>query len=588
MIRRNVKKGGFCVWLTAMLLALLPVVGTEASSVKQLDIHALLHKDGSASIEERWLINLNDQDAKSEWYVAHQLRNGMSIDDLSVEGYVPGEEGLVRFETLGKWDVDASRKAKTGKCGLNNHGQEICWGFGDYGEHEYVVSYVIRHLVQRYDSCDGFNHCFVDMNCRVEDVVVSIEAEEPIRLSEENTRRWAFGCQGTIEFKENVIVMTPSETLSRGKRVIVMLEMDKGMFSPDREADEPWADRKQRALAGNDFQDESADDEWSVLEIIGAVLLIIVALVVKFFTGYAVILFFSLIWLILCGVWWVVSLAPLRTWLRRKRLGIERGRYCRDVSKDWSLVKNKMLVDSLAYISGMSNERIIGAVLLKLMARGDLTIVREVYKKKECDMLKIVNPVREVDKEAKGDEQLCNHALKLLTLASGDDLILQPNEFKKWCNVKKNHPDIKAFLKLMEPKYDRKYIKRHAADVFGLKAFLKDFSLLNERSVMEVSLWDDYMVYAEFFGVADKVRAEMAKTCPEYLKMSKLGQSLDVAQETNIIYSFSDTINTSATHAIERAAERSTSSSGFSSGYSSYSSSGGGGGYSGGGGGGGR
>jgi uncharacterized membrane protein len=101
---------------------------------------------------------------------------------------------------------------------------------------------------------------------------------------------------------------------------------------------------------------------------------------------------------------------------------------------------------------------------------------------------------------------------------------------------------------------------------------------------MEVKLWDEYMVYAEFFGIADKVRKEMQAICPEYLKMSKIGQSLNVAQEDDIVYMFSDSIYTATSSAVARAAARSRSSSGFSS----RSSHGGGGGCSGGGGGGGR
>ena len=177
-----------------------------------------------------------------------------------------------------------------------------------------------------------------------------------------------------------------------------------------------------------------------------------------------------------------------------------------------------------------------------------------------------------------------SHALKLLTLASGKDLILQPNEFDRWCKVKEHATDINNFLKLLDTKKDKQYIERHAADLHGMKAFLEDFTLLGERSTMEVKLWDEYMVYAEFFGIADKVRKEMQAICPEYLKMSKIGQSLNVAQEDDIVYMFSDSIYTATSSAVARAAARSRSSSGFSS----RSSHGGGGGCSGGGGGGGR
>ena len=43
----------------------------------------------------------------------------------------------------------------------------------------------------------------------------------------------------------------------------------------------------------------------------------------------------------------------------------------------------------------MSNERIIGALLLKLMSKGDVTVVRDMYKGKLTDMLMIERPVYE-------------------------------------------------------------------------------------------------------------------------------------------------------------------------------------------------
>ena len=97
--------------LACLLLSALTTVGALASTVKQLDIKALLHKDGSAQIVECWRIALDDEDAKTEWYVAHKLIDGQRIEGLTVEGFVPGHEGLTPFQTLDDWDIDASRKA---------------------------------------------------------------------------------------------------------------------------------------------------------------------------------------------------------------------------------------------------------------------------------------------------------------------------------------------------------------------------------------------------------------------------------------------------------------------------------------------
>ena len=574
------------VWIALLsFLVVLPSVGCWASTVKWLDIKAVLHKDGTADIEERWLINLDHSDAKTEWYVTHRSIDGIHIENLSVEGYVPGHAGLQRFETLSQWDVDASREEKTGKCGLANNDQEVCWGFGDWGEHEYVVRYQLTNLVKSYDTNDGFNHCFVDMDCTVQQARIVITAADSILLSEENTRRWAFGYEGNIVFEGNSIVATPNEPVGNGKRMIVMLEFDKEVFQPASTAEESWESRKQRALDGSDCQqDNEEDDDMSFWDWVIFFLVVLFGILGYFFVNLVVSLLFSLGWLLLCALWWVVSLSPLRKWNKRKKLGIVKGNYFRDVKKEWTLVKNKMVIDELSYFYGMSNQNVIGALLLKLMAKGDVTIVREKYKEKDKEMLKIVHPWKEMNKEAKGDDRLACHVLKLLTLASGDDLVLQPQEFEKWCKRKSNKTDIQNFLKMLEGKPDKEYTQKHAAQLFGLKAFLRDFTLLNERESMEVKLWDKYLIYAEFFGLADQVRKDMERICPEYLKLSNITKSLEVSTDTDVIYMFSDSIYSASSNAIQRLAERSTSSSGFSS----YSSSGGGGGFSGGGGGGGR
>ena len=62
--------------------------------------------------------------------------------------------------------------------------------------------------------------------------------------------------------------------------------------------------------------------------------------------------------------------------------------------------------------------------------------------------------------------------------------------------------------------------------VFGLKKFLKEFTLANERHVSELGLWKDYLVYAELFGIADQVRADMQKINPEFEKMAKIYQDM--------------------------------------------------------------
>ena len=539
-----------------LLLAVLSPLNVLASDVKNLEISVVLYRNGDAYVEERWDIDLDDSDAKSEWYVKHKAQSGMRIEDLQVEGYIPGKNGLQKFETLGSWDIDACRDEKAGKCGINN-GDEICWGFGDYGRHQYVVSYILTNLVKSYDTNDGFNHCFVDMNCDIENACVTIWPDDSINISEANTRRWAFGHQGRIEFGDSCIVVTPSETIGNGKRIIVMLEFDKGIFEPEMKGDKTWAQRKQEALDGSDYS--SDDEDWDFWDYVIAVVFVAFCLVARFLAGMLANFLLYVLWGILVALWWIVSLAPLRLYYRRKRIGIAKGRYYRDVNPEWSLVENRSLINELSYFFNMNEENLLGAIILRLISRGDISIVKENWKGKLTDMMKIERPVKK---------------------ASGSDLILQPREFEKW--GKNHYGMIKEVVDALQVDAEDDYINKNGADVFGLKAFLEDFSLLNERGIMEVKLWDNYMIYAQFFGIADKVRAEMKKLNPEYLDMSNLAKNLELA-DAGFTDVWTDVIHTGVTSAID-AHDKKTSSSG----HSSWSSIGGGGGCSGGGGGGGR
>ena len=103
----------------------------------------------------------------------------------------------------------------------------------------------------------------------------------------------------------------------------------------------------------------------------------------------------------------------------------------------------------------------------------------------------------------------------------------------------------------------------------GLKKYMEDFSLLDEKEVPDIVLWEHFLVYATAFGIAEKVLKQLKVVYPD------LEQNLDINTHTymhimlhtNFSRSFSNAISTS-----------------MSSAYSSAT--GGGGGFSGGGGGG--
>lgn len=557
--------------LAAGCLLLMWGLAMQASTVKRLDILVKLLPNGDALFEERWDIDVTSSDAKTEWYVAHRNLGERQIRDLRVVGFVPGQSSAVPFETLYGWDVDASRAEKAGRCGIND-GEEICWGFGDYGRHEYTVSYRLTNLVQAYDTHDGFNHCFVDMDVPIEQTTLTLFADSLIELNDSNTLRWAFGYHGSIEWHGDSLVATPDGVIGAGAgRMILMMQVDKGIFTPACQSKKTWAEVRDRALEDSDWSESggtaSGEDltpgEWLIL--LGILLSPLYVFILPF-------------------LWWLLSLKPLRMYLKRRRLGVAKGVYCREVSPDWSLVKNANMMHSLSsteVFGGNSNREVIGALLLRLVAAGKVTFTEwsdSKRKGKSTTCLKVVEPLSQRPSGGADDAALQQRVLWYLTKASGSDLILQPHEFSAW--ALSNRTEMTEFLGLLDTKGDKAYVAANAKDVYGMRYFLEDFTLVEERHVGEVALWDEYLVYAQLFGLAKEVAKEMRKLNPEYFAMSQLGQTLTKV-DAAYVANWSSAFYRSARPPVN-------SSSSGSSGHSSRSSFGGGGGFSGGGGGGGR
>lgn len=114
----------------------------------------------------------------------------------------------------------------------------------------------------------------------------------------------------------------------------------------------------------------------------------------------------------------------------------------------------------------------------------------------------------------------------------------------------------------------------------GLKKYMQDFSMLNEREVPELILWEKFLVYATVFGIAEQVLKQLKVKYPEFTDDTYLNR-------TAYFYLIAHTdFNTSFVNSVSSSMQRAYQSSVA---HSSASSGGGfGGGFSGGGGGGGR
>ena len=186
-----------------------------------------------------------------------------------------------------------------------------------------------------------------------------------------------------------------------------------------------------------------------------------------------------------------------------------------------------------------------------------------------------------------------NYLFYMMYEASKDG-ILETKEFEKWARY--NHSN---FLKLFreienqtieELKYKGHIYKRttkkeckkknvmddviynDSVRLCGLKKYLIEFSSMDSKEVMDVKLWDEYLMFAYLFGIADKVAAQLNKMYPEIIEQM---------ESSNFNFDTVKFVSDISTRSVSAA-------NSYSSGGGGSSSSGGGGGSSGGGGGGSR
>ena len=105
-------------------------------------------------------------------------------------------------------------------------------------------------------------------------------------------------------------------------------------------------------------------------------------------------------------------------------------------------------------------------------------------------------------------------------------------------------------------------------------AYLEEFSLIDSKEPIEVKLWNEYLMYAQIFGIASKVIERFKKLYPEIV---------DDMSNYNFDYDTFIFINSISSSGVSAASAARSAAQSYSGGGGGFSSGGGGGGSFGGG-----
>lgn len=543
------------------LFTFLPLSLLAGPTLDDLDIRVELMDNGNARITEVRRMAIDYEG--TECYIVMGNLNGSTIRDFSVSD----ETGLM-FTNVGEWDVDRSRSYKEGKCGIvtKSNGYELCWGLGDVGNRVYTVSYMVTDLVRAYDDADGFNFMFVAMNIKpaAEHARITFVGEDGKEIPQDVVKMWAFRYDGEVNWRDGTVVAETASYMSGDEAMIVMLRFEKDFLHPDKTESGSFDQLKDRAFEGSDYGN---DDDWD---------------------------FSAEDWLYIIGFLFLIILSPVlfvyhlvKTWLWRRK-ATENLLWFRGLPYNGSLHKSYEALNAYSYGS-YENKNLISALVLRLISMGAVAIEEHMVAPSGFRKVTGAAPKRMqllAIKELKvgantPDRFALSKLFHMFSEAAGDDNLLQPNELKSW--MTRHSSSVEAFLNNIKPIRSKSTVRKdlkNVRDVLGMKLFLEDFTLANERHATEVGLWKEYLIYAELFGIAKQVRKDMMRANSEFLKMDEVCRQLS---NDSVVPMF-----TAATLSGISSIQRASSSSSFrSSGGGGWSSFGGGGGFSGGGSGGG-
>ena len=554
----------------AALLLLLP--GTlSAQRIRSVDITVYINEEGDAFVEQVWDVNVV---SGTEWYIPIGNLGKMHVGGLEVS-----ENGQEFISDGREWDTSRTLEQKAGRCGIveKDDGVELCWGQGSYGDHVWKVGFVVLKLVQSLEDYDAFNFMFLnpDLVAAPDHASVTFTRLDDKPFTFDYTRFWFFGTEGKSELLENGnIFFETTGPMRRSDSITCMMSFEKGNFSPKAERDIKFEKMQKKAFRGSTYKDSffKGMDLADILAFLvaGAFVLVIVFLVFSF-----IYFLFRDVVLKATGHVWkkeVFGATKVKGWEREAPFG-------GSIPIAAHLLKN----GSRLMLSNAHTELCIGAYFLKWINSGIVTPV-----KAQDGHFDLKFPEVEPDFGDESEKSLFKKAFE----ASGKNRILEKGEFDSWAashfRSMAGWPDALVSEGKSKLSGSSDNTPEEAAKLLKFKNFLGEFTLSGEREVPEVALWGQYLMFAQVFGIADKVIAGFEKMYPTQFTDYSQRYGMDSATMRTVVNSWTNTASRAYTKAYEKrisadAASHSSSSSGSRGGYGGYSSRGGGGGYSGGG-----
>ena len=551
------------VWILVVSIILSVFISSATvfaeDRIESIHLEAEIQKNGSVLIRDHRI-----------FYAETGTEHFISLGNLGaseLRAYVVYDENNQALDYVDQWDINASFAEKAGKYGINYTDQavELCFGLGEYGRREFTIEYEITNFISNLtDEHQSFYWQFINQGMDpIDDIEISVKNDVSLEFAYPESRFWGFGHEGgKIEITSEALIFNSGDNFEQSDYVVLLGIFEGAPFSTDQRMDRSSDELIALAMEGASFEEEEDDEDSGV-------------------SGILAFLRFPLILLLL------VTGLTYNSVKRRKKQEFKpstEDAYYREVPYDRHFINTQ-------YFANSEVSNWISAFILKWISAGWLVGETEevgLIVKRDKLALKIM------PNDWQHDNAFERRLWDMVLEAAGEDRILSEKEFNRY--VRKNIESFNTWVDSVEKESEtimvqegyleetvekvlKFFTRRELAitpkgqelgdNIVGFEHYLKDFSLLEERGVSHVVLWQELMIWAAYMGIAEEVYEQLKNVNPQVV--SELPYSTQTIIMTNYF-----------AHAVQSTLSSANASSSFSGGGGS-SFGGGGGGASGGG-----
>lgn len=504
------------------------------NSINSINMDVYIDANGNAIVTEKLRVSL---------YQGTEICQKFDeTKDITISDFTVSDSKNKLYESLPVWDKYTSFFTKSEKSGINksSDGVELCWGISNYDNDLYTLRYTINNLVTQYIDTQGINFKIIDLEYQVKSVQVTVHSDTAFSLN--NSRATVQGVKGIVKFEDDKIMLMSDQYLNKDKSLSILIKFKGNLFNTSNKSKKIF---NHIPFIGEDLIQYGI----LLLECLVSLFILYVILAIPFLLCKKIVNKFK---------YYIHK--PLYNFEKKlEKLDFgdyeeilrnnDKINYWRDVPCNKDLHRAYLLAYNCNILSINNLKKgIVGAILLKWIKEGRITVSKT---KKSTFNTKDNDYAINFNNMLNADNKIDNDLLKILKSAAGYNGILEKREFNKWC--KKNHVKMQRwfnnlystelnklknqgliytkakqidglfgfkrtiFVQQISPK-----LGEEALQLKGLRKFLLDFSTMPQREYFEVHIWQEYLIFAQLLGIADKVAEQFSKLYPNFAEQPEL------------------------------------------------------------------